>query len=120
MMDSLEEQVAIATGGGPGISEGLCRELGDGARGWWSPTSTLTTPGGSRQPLRAKAGATARTVARAIFDGVDNGEEDIFPDPMSASVADGWRGGPVKAMERQNAAFVPPQPALRREGRNDV
>jgi NAD(P)-dependent dehydrogenase (short-subunit alcohol dehydrogenase family) len=55
--------------------------------------------------------ASPESVARAIFDGVDNGAEDIFPDPMSASVADGWRGGPAKAMERQNAAFVPPQPA---------
>ena len=55
--------------------------------------------------------ASPESVARAIFDGVDDGAEDIFPDPMSASVADGWRGGPAKAMERQNAAFVPPQPA---------
>ncbi len=55
--------------------------------------------------------ASPQSVARAIFDGMDNGEEDIFPDPMPASVADGWRGSPAKAMERQNAAFVPPQPA---------
>jgi NAD(P)-dependent dehydrogenase (short-subunit alcohol dehydrogenase family) len=54
--------------------------------------------------------ASPESVARAIFDGVDNGEEDIFPDPMSASVAEGWRNGPAKALERQNAAFVP-QPA---------
>ena len=51
------------------------------------------------------------SVARAIFDGVENGEEDIFPDPMSASVADGWRSGVAKALERQNAAFVQPQPS---------
>jgi NAD(P)-dependent dehydrogenase (short-subunit alcohol dehydrogenase family) len=55
--------------------------------------------------------ASPQSVARVIFDGVDNGEEDIFPDPMSASVADGWRGGPAKAMERQNAAFMPPHRA---------
>jgi NAD(P)-dependent dehydrogenase (short-subunit alcohol dehydrogenase family) len=54
--------------------------------------------------------ASPESVARAIFDGVDNGEEDIFPDPMSALVADGWRNGPAKAMERQNVAFAP-QPA---------
>jgi NAD(P)-dependent dehydrogenase (short-subunit alcohol dehydrogenase family) len=47
-----------------------------------------------------------RVVAHGIFNGVENGEEDIFPDPMSASMAEAWRGGPVKAMERQNAAFV--------------
>jgi NAD(P)-dependent dehydrogenase (short-subunit alcohol dehydrogenase family) len=45
-------------------------------------------------------------VARAIFDGVDNEEEDIFPDPMSASLADGWSDGVAKAFERQNAAFA--------------
>jgi len=26
--------------------------------------------------------ATRESVARGIFDGVENGEEDIFPDPM--------------------------------------
>ena len=51
--------------------------------------------------------ATPESVARAIFDAVDDGEEDIFPDPMSAAVADGWRSGVAKEMERQNAAFVP-------------
>jgi NAD(P)-dependent dehydrogenase (short-subunit alcohol dehydrogenase family) len=53
--------------------------------------------------------ASPASVARAIFDAVDNGEEDIFPDPASASVADSWRSGAAKALERQNAAFVPPQ-----------
>jgi hypothetical protein len=37
---------------------------------------------------------------------VENGEEDIFPDPMSQSLTDSWRNGAVKAMERENAAFV--------------
>ena len=55
--------------------------------------------------------ASPESVARAIFDGVETGEEDIFPDPMSASVADGWRRSVAKAMERENAAFVPPEPA---------
>jgi len=55
--------------------------------------------------------ASPESVARAIFDAVDNGEEDIFPDPMSASVADSWRSGAAKALERANAAFVQPQSA---------
>ncbi len=50
--------------------------------------------------------ATTAEVARAIFDGVDSGEEDIFPDPLSQSMAEGWRGSAAKAMERENAAFV--------------
>jgi NAD(P)-dependent dehydrogenase (short-subunit alcohol dehydrogenase family) len=50
--------------------------------------------------------ASPQSVARAIFDALDKGEEDIFPDPMSASVADGWRSGPAKALERESAAFV--------------
>ena len=51
--------------------------------------------------------ATPESVARGIFDAVANGEEDIFPDPMSAAIADGWRSGVAKELERQNMAFVP-------------
>ena len=53
--------------------------------------------------------ASPESVARAIFGAVDDGAEDIFPDPTSASVADSWRNGTAKALERQNAAFVQPQ-----------
>jgi len=51
--------------------------------------------------------ATPESVARAIFDAVERGEEEIFPDPMSAAIADGWRSGVAKELERQNAAFAP-------------
>jgi NAD(P)-dependent dehydrogenase (short-subunit alcohol dehydrogenase family) len=47
--------------------------------------------------------APAESVARAIFDAVDRGEEDIFPDPVAQALADGWRNGAVKAFERQLA-----------------
>lgn len=47
------------------------------------------------------------SVARAVFDGVKKGEEEIFPDPMSASMAEGWRNGVAKVLERQNAALLP-------------
>jgi NAD(P)-dependent dehydrogenase (short-subunit alcohol dehydrogenase family) len=50
--------------------------------------------------------ASPESVARAIFDGVEKGEEDIFPDPMSESMAESWRNGAGKALERQNAAFI--------------
>jgi NAD(P)-dependent dehydrogenase (short-subunit alcohol dehydrogenase family) len=49
-------------------------------------------------------------VAGAIFDGVENGDEEIFPDPMSETFADGWRSGALKAFERQNAALLQPEP----------
>jgi NAD(P)-dependent dehydrogenase (short-subunit alcohol dehydrogenase family) len=54
--------------------------------------------------------ASPESVARGIFDGVENGEEEIFPDPMSAPMAESWRRGQVKALERQNAALVPAEP----------
>lgn len=47
--------------------------------------------------------ASAESVARAIFDALDRGEEDIFPDPLAQALADGWRNGAVKAFERQLA-----------------
>src|SRR5262249_42342719 len=53
--------------------------------------------------------ASAASVAQAILDGVEAGEEEIFPDPMSASLADGWRDGVAKAFERQNAALAQAQ-----------
>jgi NAD(P)-dependent dehydrogenase (short-subunit alcohol dehydrogenase family) len=50
--------------------------------------------------------ASPESAAQGIFDGLENGEEDIFPDPASRSIAEGWRNGAVKALERQFAAFV--------------
>ena len=55
--------------------------------------------------------ASPQAVARAIFDGVERGDEEIFPDPLSAALAPGWNDGAVKAMERQNAGLVPAGPA---------
>jgi NAD(P)-dependent dehydrogenase (short-subunit alcohol dehydrogenase family) len=55
--------------------------------------------------------ASPQSVARAIFDGLEKGEEEIFPDPMSASIAEGWHGGAVKALQRQFAALVKAAPA---------
>jgi NAD(P)-dependent dehydrogenase (short-subunit alcohol dehydrogenase family) len=54
--------------------------------------------------------ASPESVARAILDGVQNGEEDIFPDPVSQSMAEGWRNGAAKALERQFAALLDAQP----------
>jgi len=51
--------------------------------------------------------ASPESVARAIWDGVEKGEEEIFPDPMSEAIAEGWRTGAVKALERQFSAYLP-------------
>jgi NAD(P)-dependent dehydrogenase (short-subunit alcohol dehydrogenase family) len=50
--------------------------------------------------------ASPESVAQAIFNGLENGDEDIFPDAMSQSVAEEWRNGVPKALERQFADFV--------------
>jgi hypothetical protein len=54
--------------------------------------------------------SSPKSVARGIFAGVEDGEEEIFPDPMSESMAESWRSGAAKALERQNAALVPAEP----------
>ena len=51
--------------------------------------------------------ASPESAAGGIFDGLEKGEDEIFPDPASAAIADAWRHGAVKTMERQFAAFVP-------------
>ena len=51
--------------------------------------------------------ASPESVARAIWDGGEKGEEEIFPGPMSEAIAEGWRTGAVKALERQFSAYLP-------------
>jgi NAD(P)-dependent dehydrogenase (short-subunit alcohol dehydrogenase family) len=51
--------------------------------------------------------ATPQSAAAGILDGLERGEEDIFPDPASRSVAEGFRNGVAKALERDFAAFAP-------------
>lgn len=47
--------------------------------------------------------ASPEAVASAIFDAVDNGDEEIFPDPASAPLAAYWNNGATKMLERQFA-----------------
>jgi NAD(P)-dependent dehydrogenase (short-subunit alcohol dehydrogenase family) len=54
--------------------------------------------------------ASPQSVARGIFDGIGKGEEDIFPDPISESMAESWRSGASKALERQFAMLVQAAP----------
>jgi NAD(P)-dependent dehydrogenase (short-subunit alcohol dehydrogenase family) len=50
--------------------------------------------------------AAPETVARAIFDGVEQGHDEIFPDPMSQSLVQHWQSGAAKTLERQYAALL--------------
>jgi NAD(P)-dependent dehydrogenase (short-subunit alcohol dehydrogenase family) len=50
--------------------------------------------------------SSPESVASGVFEGVEKDEDDIFPDPLSQTIADGWRGGAVKALELQNAQFT--------------
>ncbi len=54
--------------------------------------------------------ASPESVARAIFDAVEEGQEDVFPDPASQTLAESWRSGAVKALERQRAGLVDAEP----------
>jgi NAD(P)-dependent dehydrogenase (short-subunit alcohol dehydrogenase family) len=64
------------------------------------PTDTDMTRGFEIPKARPDA------VAQAIFDGVDNGDEDIFPDAASRAIAESWRNGAAKTLEHENAALV--------------
>ncbi len=50
--------------------------------------------------------ASPQSVAHAIFDGVENDDDEIFPDPMSRSLAERWDSGAAKVLERQYAAML--------------
>ena len=51
--------------------------------------------------------ASPKSAAEGIFEGLERGEEEIFPDTASRSIAESWRAGAAKALEREFAAFVP-------------
>jgi hypothetical protein len=69
-----------------------------------SPTQpNFVKPGDNKNEIPK---ASPESAALGIFDGLEKGEEDIFPDPASQSMAEGWRTGVAKALERQYAAFV--------------
>lgn len=50
---------------------------------------------------------STESAGAGIFDGLEKGEEEIFPDPPSQSIAEAWRSGASRALERQFAAFAP-------------
>jgi NAD(P)-dependent dehydrogenase (short-subunit alcohol dehydrogenase family) len=54
--------------------------------------------------------ASPDSVARGIFDGIQNNDEEIFPDQVSEMMAESWRSGTAKALERQNATLIAAEP----------
>jgi NAD(P)-dependent dehydrogenase (short-subunit alcohol dehydrogenase family) len=52
--------------------------------------------------------ASAQSVAQGIFDGVEHGDDEIFPDPLSRSLAQRWQDGAAKLLEHQYAALLEP------------
>jgi NAD(P)-dependent dehydrogenase (short-subunit alcohol dehydrogenase family) len=55
--------------------------------------------------------ASPASVAQGIFDGIEKEQEDIFPDPQSALMAESWLNSAAKALEHRFAALVPVQSA---------
>ncbi|WP_433758187.1 SDR family NAD(P)-dependent oxidoreductase [Nocardia sp. CA-135398] len=56
--------------------------------------------------------ATPEAVARAILTGVANGDEEIFPDPMSEAIAQTWQSGVTKQLEPQFAELLTESPRV--------
>ncbi|WP_431239852.1 SDR family NAD(P)-dependent oxidoreductase [Mycolicibacterium aichiense] len=50
--------------------------------------------------------ATPEFVATAVFDAIESGHDDIFPDPMAQSLEQRWRDGAAKALENHYAALL--------------
>ena len=50
--------------------------------------------------------AAPHSVAQAIFDGVDDDQDEIFPDAMSQTLAEGWRAGTAKTLELQYSRML--------------
>jgi NAD(P)-dependent dehydrogenase (short-subunit alcohol dehydrogenase family) len=104
---TIADRAVLVTGANRGIGQALVDEaLRRGASRVYA---------GTRRPLAVSDGRVTpvtldvanpdqiRAAADAV-DGADNGDEEIFPDPMSESMADSWRSAAAKALERQYAA----------------
>jgi NAD(P)-dependent dehydrogenase (short-subunit alcohol dehydrogenase family) len=119
---TIADKTILVTGANRGIGQALVTEaLNRGAGRVYAGTrqplshpdprvTPLTLDVTSAAQIRAAAGAVESLDVlinnAGIFDGLQNGEEDIFPDPYSKALADSWRGGAAKSLERELAGFV--------------
>jgi NAD(P)-dependent dehydrogenase (short-subunit alcohol dehydrogenase family) len=102
----LEQHLAVNLYGTYGVTQAFLPLLGD-SRG--AVVNVLSIAAVASLPVMSAysiSKAAPDSVAGAIFDGVESGEDEIFPDPMSQSLAASWRGGAAKSLERANAALV--------------
>ncbi|MGN6568688.1 MAG: SDR family NAD(P)-dependent oxidoreductase [Flavipsychrobacter sp.] len=53
--------------------------------------------------------SSPKSAAEGIMDGIEQGNEEIFPDAASAMMAESWYKSGAKLMERQNASFLTAQ-----------
>jgi NAD(P)-dependent dehydrogenase (short-subunit alcohol dehydrogenase family) len=58
--------------------------------------------------------ATPQSVAAAVFDALERQEEDIFPDPLSRSLAQLWASSAAKQLESQYAELLAAAPLAAR------
>jgi NAD(P)-dependent dehydrogenase (short-subunit alcohol dehydrogenase family) len=72
-------------------------------------TGTNRGLGQSRVEEALKRGAQRVYAGTCRPFGVEAGEEDIFPDAMSKTMAESRRTGAAKQLERQNAALIEAQ-----------
>ena len=94
------------------IGSTLCRRSSVGADGYRSVHTSDARPEGV---VRYRFGRTSTAwqgkVAyrpAVVASAVGRQEAPAGPDPASRPIADGWRTGVVKALEREFSAFVPP------------
>ena len=103
---SIADKTVLVAGASRGMGQALADEaLKRGARPVYATARRPAAHPDERVMVRDLdiPKASPGSVTRAIFDAVDRGEEDIFPDPVAQALADGWRNGAVKAFERQLA-----------------